>query len=52
MNYLPTGNLQLLVSNPFALRLCNKEKSMEALLDVVKVKPGLDYKLHLEFENG
>jgi hypothetical protein len=25
---------------------------MEALLDVVKVKPSPDYKLHLEFENG
>ncbi len=25
---------------------------MEALLDVVKVEPGTDYKLHLEFENG
>jgi hypothetical protein len=25
---------------------------MEALLDVVKVEPSRDYKLHLEFENG
>ncbi|OGS90456.1 MAG: hypothetical protein A2Z95_04440 [Gallionellales bacterium GWA2_60_18] len=25
---------------------------MDALLDVVKVEPGLDYKLYLEFENG
>lgn len=40
------------VSSHSALRRYNKDAAMEVLLDVVKVEPGPNYKLYLEFENG
>jgi hypothetical protein len=51
-NYLQIGNWAHQASTPIPSRLCNKEMTMETLLDVVKVKARQGHLLDLEFENG
>ena len=46
------GNLLLQANSRIQSHPCAKVPTMEILLDVLKVSPGPEYKLFLEFENG
>lgn len=51
MNCWQIGNLRWLVNNLSESPRFNKKCSMQLLLDVIDVKPTLDFKLLLQFEN-